>query len=495
MLMKNKRILILIIGSFLFLSMISLQCLSAATVPIDNSTAGGIAQGLNDAGPDGTLILKNGTYTGPDNIGIFINDGVTIQGEGSGKGVVIDGDFVNTIFIINTTSNINVTFIDLNFINGYAHYYGGGGALFMNGTNLMVTFINCSFVNQEGYHNGGAICNYYGDLIISGCNFTNTSCSGYFGDGGGAIFNYKGFLNLTDSNFTNCRMIGHQCFGGAVYADSNAYIANCNFINCYSSYGGGAVGYFGTGYVGIDFVNTTIINCNFINNTAVTFGGAVVWSSANGSITRCNFVNNKVLYDTATWGGGGAIALGVTIIDIQYNRFLNNTAITGGTILNTSNSGYIDYINLDFNWWGSNTPTNLGENITINNWFVVDVVPVTLNGKIASFKYIMKLSNDYTSYDISRLANFEGFATTTLSNGIKTFSANLVQDITLENSLTGNAVYSFTIDNQKFTFNGSNMPGVLPDKIDIDNTNADIAPQQIATRTVLESIIFSLLIT
>ena len=84
---------------------------------------------------------------------------------------------------------------------------------------------------------------------------------------------------LNNINFVNCSADN----GGAIFWSSdNGTLSNCNFMNCSADTFGG------TTYFSSD--NGTISNCNFMNCSADD-GGAIYWSSDNGTLSNCNFMN------------------------------------------------------------------------------------------------------------------------------------------------------------------------------------------------------------
>ncbi|RBQ22242.1 hypothetical protein ALNOE001_19660 [Candidatus Methanobinarius endosymbioticus] len=89
-----------------------------------------------------------------------------INGDGPKGSVIIDTEGTN--FIFNLTGTCNITFININFINGYAK--DGGGI----------------------YHSGRGILN------IKDCLFENNSA-----ENGGAINSQERNMNIVDSKFIN----------------------------------------------------------------------------------------------------------------------------------------------------------------------------------------------------------------------------------------------------------------------------------------------------
>jgi len=167
---EKLSIHVLIILAIIFLAVISLQ--ASFAVNVNNSTAsGGINQGLNSATNGETILLAEGNYTGANNTGLTINKNVTIQGNGPKDKIIIDAKGLNRIFTIN--NNLNVTFINITFINGYSGT-ANRGAILNNYQATQMTIMNCIFFNNTGV-NGGAISNIGARMNISNTIFNNNA--------------------------------------------------------------------------------------------------------------------------------------------------------------------------------------------------------------------------------------------------------------------------------------------------------------------------------
>ena len=119
----------------------------------------------------------------------------------------------------------------------------------------------------------------------------------------------------------------HWQSGGGVffYKGSHCVVDNCTFINCYSSYGGGAV-YFSEGST-----YNTITNCYFKDNSALCSGGAIRirttggLKSTNNLIKNSYFENNVAGLDTQRGGSGGAIEFYTSDSTLDNCTFIKNT--------------------------------------------------------------------------------------------------------------------------------------------------------------------------
>jgi hypothetical protein len=345
----------------------------------------GINQGIANTGDGNTLFLSSGTYNKVSDLEITINKNLTIQGKGPVDTVIIDGLNSKRMFTIGS-DNLNVTFINITFINASATSLKGS-VIINSYKNTNLTIINCSFINNSyiDYAKNGAIINNNGNnMFVSSCNFINNSL---ISENGGVIYNNGTNVTVTNCNFTNNTAVGtvfscsitnignmtviscnfddngpqelENFVLGGVILNFNFYdivasltVINCNFTNnqrCYSIFSEGKMSVtdsnFTNNFAGIlnQYDNTTVINCNFINNTNSKIlngnsGSAIFNMGSNMFVSGCNFTNNSANNELISGSGyGGAISnLGDDFIVISCN-FINNTANggSGGGMYNT----------------------------------------------------------------------------------------------------------------------------------------------------------------
>lgn len=244
--MKYKHILILSV-LMAFLLLCSLSTISAANQTIGADDTGGIGKGINDTGVGDTLFLQPGNYNKTNqDTNLTITKNITIQGNGSTDSVTIDAQGLSRIFAMN--NNLNVSFINITFINGYSSS-ANGGAIFNSYRATQMTFINCIFINNKAPNNqGGAIANSGNYALISGCTFINNTANNR---GGAIIDNGGSYVTINDCNFIdNTATSG---YGGAVHIagnPTNITVSGCNFTNNTSG---------GSGNGGAEYVSLHII--------------------------------------------------------------------------------------------------------------------------------------------------------------------------------------------------------------------------------------------
>jgi hypothetical protein len=233
-------------------------------------------------------------------------------------------------------------------------------------------------------------------------------------------------MDLIDCDFIN-NTAEKNNFGGGAFINyvANATVINCNFTGNYASGSGGAILHYYSS-------NMSVINCNFYNNTANKGGAIYIIFNSNLNISGSNIINNS---------DGILVNYENNKVNINNNRIFDN----------------IDYdllgdratlTNADNNWWGSNNPDMtkiIG--ITLNNWYVVDIISVTpLDQVNVKFNYIIKLSTGEAGTP-ELLPDFEGFEylNSILSN---VFNGKNSQDI----NVYGNGDLLFQVDNELFNF-------------------------------------------
>ncbi|KZX11122.1 DUF11 domain-containing protein [Methanobrevibacter filiformis] len=349
----------------------------------------------------GTIYLAGNSYNNSNSLGLrntnlVISKNLTFVGVTAlGGEVILDGLNSNArIFSIN--SGLNVTFLNITFVNSkLTGTNNNGSAIYVN-TNSLVTIINSNFINNSAY-SGGAIYNVATNLSIINSTFKNNNAS----YSGGAILNTGINFTILNSNFINNSAING---GGAVNnTGANFTVNNSNFTNNTAVYGGA---------MRTGGIYNLISNNSFINNSAGADGGAILSYGVNFTLLSNILLNNSARY------GGALYTLGAGA-NISYNRFYNNHAndTTVGDnqyLVNAGGTGTANY-----NWWGNNTNPLLGSiqlyntgTITLTNYFQAEVITTLIN--IASgettFEYSFHL-NDSSAFDSNLLPNFDGSIT------------------------------------------------------------------------------------
>ena len=317
-LISNKVLILLILGSLIFISMSAVSAASGDKIYVSGSSGNDSWDGLTPqtaklsiknatktVNTGGTVYVFEGTYSGSNNSGITIDHDMTVNGVGKDK-TIISG--LDSAQIFRVLSGVTLDLKNLTITNAKSK-------------------------------NGGAIINF-GTTNIDGCKFTKCYTDyGYLG-GGAAISNVDGAtLYVQNSDFLyNNANASSTGGGGAIMTNSTVALQNCTFIGN-SAYSGGAI------YV---FDGDIEINgCSFINNTAKSAGGAIELYSIDRAI------------------------------NIHYSSFTGNSA-TNVPSTNNIDNRLDNALNVNSNWWGTNSgPRGIDGSKIATNWIymTLDVNP------------------------------------------------------------------------------------------------------------------------
>ena len=243
----------------------------------------------------------------------------------------------NLIPFFNSNSNLNITFLNVNFKDSNCNIFiqsagnnelnncifsnittGAGKTSVVYNTQGLMNLDNCTFTNCHTQY--GTITNYGSNVRMNvyNCNFVNNNASVEPG-----AINNCGILNVTNSMF-----VGNNAtwWAGAIHTHSNAQtrISGSKFIKNHAGWNGGAL---------FTYSKLEVYNSTFDENICdtTTGGGAIgsynFGSSYNITIENCSFKNNK---NTAVDGNGGAItALNGGYLNVHGSNFTNNSAGNG----------------------------------------------------------------------------------------------------------------------------------------------------------------------
>ncbi len=268
-------------------------------------------------------------------------------------------------------SNVNSTVAYCNFIYCYANSTQGG-AIYTAGADTSISY--CNFTDCFTVLNyGGAMYINSVNVTVSNSNFNNCHANQH----GGAIRILKSNSLIDSCNFTDCYTTSTEA--GAIRIEAaNTTILNSNFVNCHSNEYGGAIR-----ITNVD--NVSIINSNFDNNYATAGNGASIYmQSTNSNIINSNFNNSNATYGTVRVQGANTTIYNSTFTNIVGGR--GSTLYYGGSGGNVSNNVFVnctstshiiefekegnlqynafissakikpDNINIEYNWYGNNTP-------------------------------------------------------------------------------------------------------------------------------------------
>jgi len=338
---------------------------NAGTLTFNNcafksNTASGNNGGAIYNDPTGILTVTGSTFTGNNaaNGGAIYNSGslAVTNSNFNGNTATYGGAIYNT-------ATLPVTVTGCTFTGNIAT--DNGGAI-NNDIGQTMTVTGCTFTDNTAINNGGAIDNV-NTMTVTGSTFTDNTATG----SGGAIGS-NGILNVYSSTFTG----NYATFGGAIINFKTFNASGSNFTGN-SAGSGGAIYTQGTPvtissstfssntatYGGAIYNQGTLIGtgCTFNGNTANSNGGAIT-NTGTLTVISSNLTGNNANLGGAIYNQGTA--------NIQFNRIVGNTAVTGNTIDNTGT-----IVSVSNNWWGSNNGPSTGDvfGTIVPSWLVLNL--------------------------------------------------------------------------------------------------------------------------
>ena len=351
---------------------------NALTVPGQYPT---IQAGIDAAANGDTVLISDGTYTGPGNVDLdFGGKNIAVTSVNGATKTVIDcGGSVNDNhrgFYLHS-GETNAVISGLTIKNGYESGSSGsdgqGGGI--EDVNVGLTVLNCVLTANTARYGGGMENDSKNGsaVLVTGCTLEgNTAVDNFgghlYGSGSGMEnVSYNGGSMVT---VTNCTLTGNtaQSFDGGLYNDSEdggtISVTNCTLTRNTARYGGGMEN---DCYVGS---TVSVTGCTLEGNSAGgNIGGihsdigGIYNDSGDGStvsVTNCTIVGN-----TAGHGGGGGL----------YNDTYNGGAVSVTNCTLTANSAPNGGGLYNYNYGGGTTGT-----ISLTN----DILYGDVGGEIAT---------------------------------------------------------------------------------------------------------------
>lgn len=296
-----------------------------------------------NANDNETVLIEPGVYR-IHNLHLIKN--ITLQGNGNPRDVIIDGEQLGSIFLINSIET-TARFYNLTIMNGLTGNFGGGICVETGNTYVD----NCIFINNTALKNtnGGAISNYGNETNRSYLFVNNTLFIGNHADhDGGAVTTCYAIADMY-----NCLFVNNSARrdGGAIRVSVYGYgnVQDCVFVANHADEWGGAY-YSWAG-------NSSIDRCIFVNNTAGTNGGAVMVS---GSL---NLTNSLITNNTGGETGGSFYIQqpmfdAKTVMKVNNNIITNNSSPLGKEIYLKWDATKLLFPNFNDNDWGDEDPTS-----------------------------------------------------------------------------------------------------------------------------------------
>jgi predicted outer membrane repeat protein len=300
-----------------------------------------IQQALTAANEGDTIIVRDGTYTGPGNKNLdFLGKAITLSSQNGPEHCFIDCEGEGRGFDFHSGETTDAILSGLTITNGSVAEYENGGAISCSNASTP-TFMNCIISNSSAYrgggiyserdssptlthciiknnsadYRGGGICSY-GPMEIVDCDIIgNTSAD----DAAGLYC--SGQLAMTDCVVSDNFADQERGTAGGIYLStrSGSHITNSIIARNSSARGGGI--YFSVGYG----ASLRITDCAIEENSAGNKGGGCYLSQGWAEFADCVITGNL-----AGEGGGGIYSSYWTSPTIFNCLVTHNSAGSGG---------------------------------------------------------------------------------------------------------------------------------------------------------------------
>ena len=343
------------------------------------SPVASVSKAVDLAQSGSTIHIKEGTYNQGK---ISLTKSLSFVGEGK---VILNSNGANVFACEN--DGYNLEFTNLVF-TGVSSTAGTSCGLKVGGNgNLKV--INCTFTDISAKY--GAMQLYttgVADIINS--TIKDVTC----GVIGGSIVYISG---TGEYNFDNLSIINPKLSdsvtGAAVHLRNVFYVFGVATVTLTNSRITGASGPMMSliENKGTLTISNTVISNNVIGKTESGINGQYLLYLGNSNfVTALNMTN--CIIENNTFGNADTSALAYifknSIVNLTYSSIMNNGFSKNLNIA----SGITPTVNLDYNWWGTNTYT--GDNV--NKWAVMSTPETTINAESGKAIDVSVNFNHYT---------------------------------------------------------------------------------------------------
>ena len=311
----------LLVGAAPALALLSNSPAGAATITVANtndSGSGSLRAAITDASPGDTIDLSS--LSGTINLlnPVRIDKTLTIVGPGAANLTVVGGaGSSDSVFKIQGGNGVTT-------ISGLTITGGENSAInCWAQTYAALKLDGVVVTGNDGSVAGGLYSVDCGSLEIVDSTFSNNN-STYYG-GGGVGFKGTGSVTITGSTFDNNSVNGSSyATGGGAFVDTSGTvsISNSTFTNNYSYYGGG----------GVDLHSNDVLisGSTFANNTSHndSGGGASIESKGNGGNL---FIRTSTFADNSSPSGGGIASRNLASVTISETTISGNSAVYKGS--------------------------------------------------------------------------------------------------------------------------------------------------------------------
>ena len=343
------------------------------------SPVASVSKAVDLAQSGSTIHIKEGTYNQGK---ISLNKTLSFVGEGN---VILSSNGANVFECLENDCTLeftNLVFTGVSSASGTSCGLKVGG----NG-NLKV--INCTFTDISAKY--GAMQLYttgVADIINS--TIKDVTC----GVSRGAIIYISG---TGEYNFDNLSIINPKLSdsvtGAAVHLRNVFYVYGVATVTLTNSRITGASGPMMSliENKGTLTISNTVISNNVIGKTESGINGQyLLYLGVSNFVTALNMTN--CIIENNTFGNADTSALAYifknSIVNLTYSSIMNNGFSKNLNIA----SGITPTVNLDYNWWGTNTYT--GDNV--NKWVVMSTPETTINAESGKAIDVSVNFNHYT---------------------------------------------------------------------------------------------------
>ena len=343
------------------------------------SPVASVSKAVDLAQSGSTIHIKEGTYNQGK---ISLNKTLSFVGEGN---VILSSNGANVFACENDGYNLeftNLVFTGVSSASGSSCGLRVGGNGNLKVINCTFTDISAKFGAMQLYTTGVA------DIINS--TIKDVTC----GVTRGSIVYISG---TGEYNFDNLSIINPKLSdsvtGAAVHLRNVFYVCDVATVTLTNSRITGASGPMMSliENKGTLTISNTVISNNVIGKTESGINGQYLLYLGNSNfVTALNMTN--CIIENNTFGNADTSALAYifknSIVNLTYSSIMNNGFSKNLNIA----SGITPTVNLDYNWWGTNTYT--GDNV--NKWVVMSTPETTINAESGKAIDVSVNFNHYT---------------------------------------------------------------------------------------------------
>jgi hypothetical protein len=200
-----------------------------------------IQAGIDACAPGDTLLLEDGTFTGPGNRDLDCRGlSITIRSMGGPEACVLDAELSGRGFWFRSGETRDCVVAGLTIRAGSCWNECGGGVLCSNGSSPTmqdVVIRECMPLGWLQGHGGGVACVDGAAPLLLDCHIIdNATCGGAYATRGGGVYAESAGLHMRQ-----CVLAGNigDGGGGISLAGASAFLENCSVTGNHSGNGGG----------------------------------------------------------------------------------------------------------------------------------------------------------------------------------------------------------------------------------------------------------------